>query len=234
VNVAAWQPISLLDYPDRVATTVFTPGCTFRCPFCHNPELVLPDRVAGLCLLDQAEVLGHLADRAGFVDAVVITGGEPTLQPDLGSFLERVREIGVLIKLDTNGTRPDVLERLLADGLLDYVAMDVKAPRERYDEFCGTAADLTSIDQSMGIVRRRAPAYELRTTVAPGMTVEDVRGLAAWIEGAAAYYLQAFRAPSGKGLIDLDWQPRIALNTAALRDLWSEIAPRFSAGGIRG
>ena len=234
MNIAAWQPISLLDYPDRVAATVFTPGCTFRCPFCHNPELVLPDRVASICLLDQAEVLGRLADRAGFVDAVAITGGEPTLQPDLGSFLERVRELGVLVKLDTNGTRPDVLERLLADGLLDYVAMDVKAPRERYDEFCGTTADLTSIDRAIDIVRRRAPAYELRTTVAPGMTVGDVRGLAAWIDGAAAYYLQAFRAPIGKGLVNPDWQTRIALSAAALRDLWSEIAPRFSAGGVRG
>ena len=132
MNLAGWLPTTLIDYPDHVAATLFVSGCNFRCPFCHNPELVLPDRVSSLPMLNGDEIFGDLERRRGFLDGVVLTGGEPTLQPDLVSFIERLKATDVLVKLDTNGSRPEVIRTLLNGGLVDYIAVDIKAPRDRY------------------------------------------------------------------------------------------------------
>jgi pyruvate formate lyase activating enzyme len=184
---------SLIDYPDHIATVLFTGGCNFRCPMCHNADLVL--RPAEMPDLPEEEVWGFLARREGLVDGVVITGGEPTLQPDLASFLRRLKDASLDVKLDTNGYRPDVLAALLTDGLLDYVALDVKAPPDKYPLLAGlTDADVTRIEQSITLLKESDIAHEFRTTVVPGLLDEDdIARIAQWIAGANQYVLQQFR-----------------------------------------
>ncbi|HEC35543.1 MAG TPA: anaerobic ribonucleoside-triphosphate reductase activating protein, partial [Anaerolineae bacterium] len=168
VELKGWARTSLIDFQDHIATVLFTGGCNFRCPICHNCDLVL--RPGELPDLSEAEVWAFLARRRGLVDGVVITGGEPTLQPDLIPFLRRLREQGLDIKLDTNGYRPDVLERLLSAGLVDYVAMDVKAPPEKYPLLAGRAdVDVALVQRSIGLLRDSGVLYEFRTTVVPGL-----------------------------------------------------------------
>jgi len=232
-TVAGFRPTTLSDYPDRVAAIVFTPGCTFRCPFCHNPELVLPDRVASLSLLREDDIVQELCERRTFLDGVVITGGEPSLQPGLPRFAEQVKELGLRVKLDTNGSRPDVLARLLRDGLVDYVAMDVKAPPGAYARLAGVPCDLAAIEQTIDWIRRRAPEYEFRTTVAPTLARGDILRIAEWLHGARRYVLQPFRATPEKGLVDPSWEARDALTVVAIRQVWNEIKNRFPDGGVR-
>lgn len=232
MEIGAFVPLSLSDHEGRVAAVVFVRGCNFRCPFCHNPDLVLPDRSRPL-VLEAADVVRHLAERRELLDSVVVTGGEPTLQPDISSFLAEIRAIGLGAKLDTNGSRPDVLSALLYEKLVDYVAMDVKAPRARYAEYAGASIDLAALDESMRVLREQAVDYEFRTTVAPGLSSDDLVAIASWIRGAARYVLQPFRVPHEKGLVDPTWETRTALSPEALRDVWEGIAPLVRGGGVR-
>ena len=166
--------LTLLDFPEHLACTVFTGHCNLRCPFCHNAELVLrPDTQP--CILEE-NFFSFLQTRQGILEGVCITGGEPTLQPDLLPFLRKIKELGFRIKLDTNGTRPDVLEALFAERLLDYVAMDIKNTKEKYALSAGISSfDLTPIEKSIALIRQYAPDYEFRTTVVQGLhTKEDL------------------------------------------------------------
>jgi len=233
VQIAAFVPLSLSDHEGRVAAVVFLHGCNFRCPFCHNPDLVLPERGTPQRFA-RGDVLRALGERRAFLDSVVITGGEPTVAPDLASFLDDIRSLGLLVKLDTNGSRPDVLEELFARQLVDTVAMDVKAPQERYPTFAGLAVDLAAIGDSMRVIRARAPDYEFRTTVAPGLARSDLLKIAQWLEGAKRYVLQPFRVPPEKGLLDPAWAEREALSPAALREIWTSMASLVRGGGVRG
>ena len=233
MRIAHLLETSLIDYPGRVAAVLFTAGCNFRCPFCHNAELVLPEKVSELRLLDPDEVLAFLAERRGFLDGLVVTGGEPTIQDDLDAFLAGVKGLGLLVKLDTNGARPDVLEALLGEKLLDYVAMDVKAPFGRYPEFAGVEVDLRAIQESICLIRERAPDYEFRTTVAPGLRVEDLRAIAGLLAGAKRWFLQPFVVPEGKRLVNPRWETALGLSRIDLHALWRDFAPRFSGGGVR-
>jgi pyruvate formate lyase activating enzyme len=193
VDLKGWQRTSLIDYPGHIATVLFTGGCNLRCPMCHNADLVLNPQA--LPTLPEDELLAFLAQREGLVDGVVITGGEPTLQADLSSFVVRLRESGLDVKLDTNGYRPEVLERLLQSGLVDYVAMDVKAPPEKLPLLTGRAdADHGRIGRSIELLRCSRVSYEFRTTVVPGMlNGADIEAVARWIAGADRYVLQQFR-----------------------------------------
>jgi pyruvate formate lyase activating enzyme len=233
MEIAHVVPTSLIDYPDRVAAVLFTAGCDFRCPFCHNAELVLPERVKELKLISLEEVLETLAARKGFLDGLVITGGEPTIQPDLREFITEVKGLGFLVKLDTNGSRPEVLEELLEEWLLDYVAMDVKAPRARYSELTGVPVDSGAIARSIALVRARAPNYEFRTTIAPTLTRGDIEAIAREIAGVKRYVLQPFVVPAGKSLVDPTWEKKPILSEAELHATWQGIAGNFSAGGVR-
>jgi pyruvate formate lyase activating enzyme len=233
VDVAAFVPLSLSDHDGHVAAVVFVPGCNFRCPFCHNPDLVLPERAAGGPRVPVDEVLDELRDRRDFLDSVVVSGGEPTLQPGLQEFLASVRAMGLRVKLDTNGSRPDVLRPLFEGNLVDYVAMDIKAPPARYAEFAGVPVDLARIEESIRLIRSMAPDYEFRTTVAPGLVAEDLRAVADWISGAKRYILQPFSVPPEKGLLDPAWSDREALSAHALRDIWTLVAPLVGGGGVR-
>ena len=183
MDLRGWVRTSLIDYPDRLATVLFTGGCNFRCPICHNADLVL--RPGDLPAVPEPEVWEFLARRAAVVDGVVLSGGEPTLQPDLLPFLRRLRERKMAIKLDTNGYRPEVLEAVLAEGLVDYVAMDVKAPPEKYGLLAGRPdVEVGLIERSIDLLRGSDIAYEFRTTVVPGLLDEaDVEAIARWLAG---------------------------------------------------
>ncbi len=184
---------TLLDYPEHVAATIFTGGCNFCCPFCHNGELVL--RPQEFPLLSEDEVLAFLKKRKGILTGVCITGGEPTLQPDLPVFIERIKEMGYLVKLDTNGYRPAVLRALLEKGLLDYAAMDIKNSKAGYATAAGKEnLDIAQIEESADILKEGRIPYEFRTTVVKELhTKEDFIAIGEWLAGAEAYFLQAYR-----------------------------------------
>ena len=185
------QKHSLIDYPGLVSAVVFLSGCNFRCPYCHNPELVRPD--ASSQPHQEKNVLEFLADRRGLLDGVVVSGGEPTLQQDLGSFCSAIREMGFRIKLDTNGSRPDVIRTLLTRGLIDYVAMDVKTDPVCYPRFIRGAYDAESIVESIRTIMEAAPDYEFRTTcVRPIVDASTLRGIAKAVRGARLHVLQPF------------------------------------------
>ena len=193
MKIHGFNKTTLLDYPEHVAATVFTGGCNFRCPFCHNASLVLYSEECSV--IAEEEVLGHLKKRRGILEGVCITGGEPTLQKDLKEFICKVKDMGFLIKLDTNGYRPEILRQLLAEGLLDYVAMDVKASLRNYAKAVGCAQpELDRIEESIAVLKNCGIPYEFRTTVVKGIhTVEEFEEIGRLLEGCRAYYLQAYR-----------------------------------------
>lgn len=183
--------LTLLDFPGRVACTVFFGGCNFRCPFCHNAGLVLNPGAAEQ--IEEAEFFRFLEKRKGILDGVCVTGGEPLLQPGLDAFLRGIRARGFAVKLDTNGAFPDRLAALLKDGLVDYVAMDIKNSPALYDKTAGVAVDLDKIRRSIALILEKAPDYEFRTTIVSGFhTAESVRQAAELIFGAKRYFLQGF------------------------------------------
>jgi pyruvate formate lyase activating enzyme len=193
MDLRGWVRTSLLDYPEHIATVLFTGGCNLRCPPCHNAGLVL--RPHDVPAVSEDEVFPYIVRRAGLIDGVVLTGGEPTLQPDLLPFLRRLRSLGPAIKLDTNGFLPDVLAAALEEGLVDYVALDVKAPPEKYALLAGRPdLDLAPFERSLALLRGSTLPYELRTTVVPGLLdADDIVAIARWIQGAPLYALQQFR-----------------------------------------
>ena len=197
MRIGGIQKLTLLDYPGKVACTVFLSGCNLRCPYCHNPGLVLPERM-GAQELSVSEVLDFLERRRGKLDGVCITGGEPTLHSDLPVFLRLLRAMGFSVKLDTNGTNPEMLDSLLREGLPDYVAMDIKNSPSRYAETCGGIDMLAQVKKSVKLLMSGAVDYELRTTVcAPLHTPREMEEIGRWLAGAKRYFLQAF-ADSGE------------------------------------
>ena len=187
----------MVDFGDKICCTVFTGGCNMRCPFCHNGALVVGDVKSNQ--IDDGEVIEYLEKRKGLVDAVSVTGGEATLQPDLADFLRRVKALGYTTKLDTNGLRPDVLKALLDEKLVDYVAMDVKNSPEKYPYTTGLkSVDLDKINESMRIVRESGVDHEYRTTIIEEFhTAEDMAKIADWISGANAFYMQHYKDSEG-------------------------------------
>ncbi len=194
MKVTGIQKLTLLDYPGVVACTVFTAGCNFRCPFCHNATLVLPEQIDDECLTDD-EVFGFLKKRRGVLDGVAVTGGEPLLHADMPEFLARVKEMGYKIKLDTNGSNPELLSEIVKNKLVDRVAMDIKNAPEEYARTIGLKSfDIAPVERSKEMLLRGDIDYEFRTTVVKGIhTKESLIGAAKWIEGAKEYYLQQFK-----------------------------------------
>lgn len=191
MQITGLNKTTLLDYPEHVAATVFVSGCNFCCPFCHNMDLVKGE-VPPFC--DEDEFFAFLEKRKGILEGVCITGGEPTLQKDLQEFILRIREMGYLVKLDTNGYRPEVLKKLLDEKLLDYVAMDIKASKANYGNAAGVSGlQLEKIEESVELLKQGDIPYEFRTTVVKGLhCVEEFAEIGKWLQGAKAYYLQAF------------------------------------------
>lgn len=192
--IVGLQKLTLLDFPGRVACTLFTRGCNFRCPFCHNASLVV--RAEEQKPYSNAEILAFLKKRQGILDGVCITGGEPTLMRDLPEFIAEIKALGYAVKLDTNGTRPYVLDRLISEGLVDYVAMDIKNSPQKYAITVGLPEnyDITPITESKEILMKGKVDFEFRTTVAkPFHSEEDFIKIGEWLKGDEKYFLQQFK-----------------------------------------
>lgn len=187
-----WQKFSLIDFPGRASAILFTQGCPFRCPFCHNPELINPTQ-GMFTPVTEKEILDFLSTRQNKLDGVVITGGEPTLHNDLPDFISKLKSLGFAVKLDTNGSRPEMIERLVRDGHLDYLAMDYKSPLEKYQSHSGSMIDTEKIKKSVDLIRQSGIDYEFRTTVVKELlTEEDILKIADELKGAKRYVLQKF------------------------------------------
>ncbi len=191
MQIGGLQKVSLIEYPGKICAIAFTQGCNFRCPYCHNPELVDPDLYKE-CLSEEC-VLSFLEKRKGKLDALTITGGEPTIHHDLIDFIKRVRNIGYLIKLDTNGSCPEVLEELISGRLVDYLAMDMKGPFHKYKTVTRSKIDEGKIRQSMEIIMKSGIPYEFRTTVPKKLLhEEDLLEMGELLRNASCYILQQF------------------------------------------
>ncbi|MHB8769633.1 MAG: anaerobic ribonucleoside-triphosphate reductase activating protein [Syntrophales bacterium] len=191
MRIGGLQKVTLIDYPGKIGATVFTQGCNFRCPYCHNPELV----DAGLYgpVIPEAEVISFLEKRRGKLDAVTVTGGEPTLHQDLEGFLAALKAMGYLVKVDTNGSNPDLLARLITRGLVDYLAMDIKGPLKKYGAIASVAVDTSRILRSIELITSSGVAHEFRTTIVRSqLTPRDLVSIARMIPKARLYCLQHF------------------------------------------
>jgi len=191
MKIAGLARQSFVDYPGKIASCVFTQGCNMDCVFCHNRSLVGNNHRNPL--LNEENVISFLSNRRKFIDGVVITGGEPTLQPDLDSFIKRIKSMGYLVKLDTNGTRPDVLKKLMEENLLDYIAMDIKAPMKKYRDICHSSFNEEALLESIYIIKKSKVDYEFRTTCCPQLNESDISEIAELIKGAKRYVLQQYR-----------------------------------------
>ena len=228
IRICGLQKMTLLDYPGKVACTVFLGGCDMRCPFCHNSELT--DGSAESVMTEE-ELLAFLVKRKGLLEGVAVTGGEPLLREENLNLLREIRALGYPVKLDTNGTHPDRLRRVLEEGLAQYVAMDVKNSPDRYAETIGLKAfELTPVMRSVSLLKESGTDYEFRTTVAAELHDENsIRAIGEWIHGAKRYFLQKFA--------DRDSVPFQGFHAPKEEDLktWLEIArPHAGEVGIRG
>ncbi|HDL64969.1 MAG TPA: anaerobic ribonucleoside-triphosphate reductase activating protein [Proteobacteria bacterium] len=197
MKLGGYEKNSLIDWDGKVATVVFTSGCNFRCPFCHNPELVIEPEEAGRSGLDMiGDFLAYLEQWKHWLEGVVVTGGEPTVHPDLPEFLSEIKRRGLPVKLDSNGSNPVLLEKIIAEGLVDYIAMDIKTVLypERYRQACGRAVDLKPIRRSISLVMEGGCDYEFRSTVIPGFfDHNEIELITEAIAGARRYVLQQFK-----------------------------------------
>ena len=229
MRICGLQKLSMVDYPDKLAATVFTGGCNLRCPFCHNALLVT--RLAETPEIPETEVLDFLASRRRLLDGVVLSGGEPLLHPDAANFLRKVRNMGFAVKLDTNGCYPEQLSEILKEGLADYVAMDIKNSPEKYAMTAGvTDFDLAPVEESIRLLRESHVDYEFRTTLVRELhTAEDLAGIAAWLRGAPRYILQNF-VDSGN-LIGRGYH---GFTAGEMEGFAARLAPFFGSVSLRG
>ena len=191
MKINGFQKLTLLDFPGRVACIIFTAGCNFRCPFCHNASLVT--HIDNTNNFSEDEIINYLKKRSGIIDGVCLTGGEPLLQPDLEEFIIKIKNLGLAVKLDTNGSSPEKLISLVEKGLLDYVAMDIKNCKDKYSLTAGIDVNIADVEKSVSFLLQNRVPYEFRTTVVDGLhTTQDIVSIAQWISGAEKYFLQNF------------------------------------------
>lgn len=223
------QKLAMVDYPGKLAATVFTGGCNLRCPFCHNALLVT--RLDETPELGEEAVLSFLATRTKLLDGVVLSGGEPLLQPDAADFLRKIRQMGFAVKLDTNGFFPDQLSAILEEGLVDYVAMDIKNAPEKYPITCGIPGlDTAPVAESVKLLRQSGVDFEFRTTLVREFhTPEDLLAIGRWLEGSPRYFLQAF-VDSGN-LVGSGCSP---FTPQEMRDFTLLLRPFFREVSLRG
>lgn len=228
--IGGLEKFSLLDYPGYVSAIIFTQGCNFRCQFCYNPMLVWPVKV-GKSKYAQAteqqkdhpeihedDLFVFLRSRAGKLDAIVITGGEPCLQKDLPEFIVKIRKLGFLIKLDTNGSYPEILDKLIKQKLVDYIAMDLKAPAEKYEEITGFESNFENIKKSVKMIMQSGLPYEFRTTMVPGfLNKDEINEMGKIIKGSRVWYLQKFK--SDIDLVGRDLEKRVPYNSRQMNEL---------------
>lgn len=194
MKISGFQKLTLLDYPGHLACLIFTTGCNFRCPYCYNSEMVDPKKIKAYHdFVPENEIFEHLAKRKKLLDGVVLSGGEPTLQADLEDFIRRIKEMGFLVKLDTNGARPEVLKKLYQKKMLDFVAMDLKSSLSKYPKVTRVKVDPQKIQKSIELIMNSKIPYEFRTTVLPCFhNKTEIEKMAKVIKGAENYFLQQF------------------------------------------
>lgn len=196
MDFSGWEKLSLVDFDHCLTTTLFVAGCPFRCPFCHNGELVLHPTSAPK--IPWLQILDYLKKRQGVLEAVCISGGEPTLLPDLEDKLRQIKALGYVVKLDSNGWKPGLLEKLIQEKLVDYIAMDIKNSPVNYPKTAGTSIDLLSIDRSIKLLQNSGIGYEFRTTIMEEFHDEEaMKAMGQWIHGAKRYYLQKYEDRAG-------------------------------------
>lgn len=229
MNIGGFRRSSSTDYSGHTAAVIFAQGCNWRCPYCHGVSLVATRHSCPL--LKEEQIFAYLQRRKEKITAVVITGGEPTLQPDLAGFLSRLRQLDLRLKLDTNGSQPEVLRAILSHGLLDAIAMDVKAPLANYSQTVGTRTDLEAIRNSLWLVKNSGIEHEFRTTVVPGLhTVQELREIGFLVQGAKRYVLQEFLPH--QTLRD-DFRHRVAFTRKILEDLIPFFQSRVEMFAVR-
>ncbi len=229
MQIHGFNKTTLLDYPGHLASTIFLGGCNFRCPFCHNASLVLAP--AGQPTIPEEEIFSTLKKRKGILEGVCITGGEPTIYPGLPDFIRKIKALGLLVKLDTNGSNPAVIQDLIAGQSVDYIAMDVKNSKEKYPLSIGVDAfDVSKISESISILLSSKIDYEFRTTVVKEHhTKEDILSIGRWIKGAKAYFLQAYKESD-----DIISPGLNSYTKAELNEFCDALLPYIHTVGIRG
>ena len=237
MKLGGLENLTLIDYPGKVAATVFTVGCNFRCPYCYSSELVIPEKIKDQTIILEKDFFDFIENRKGLLEGVVICGGEPTIHQDLPDFIKKIKEKGFLVKLDSNGSNPEVLESLIQNKLIDYVAMDVKGPKEKYGIMTGLNAQwdnvmMEKIDKSINLLKNSKIDYEFRTTVVPDvLKKEDILKIANWIKPAKKYYLQNYRAE--KETINPEFMNKKAYSEEFLLDIQKEISSFFDICKVR-
>ena len=251
MEIGGLQKTTLIDYPGKVACTVFTIGCNFRCPFCYSSELVLPEKTKKQQRISDQDFFNFLEERRGLLEGVCVCGGEPTVHENLPEFIKKIKDLGFYIKLDTNGSNPGMLKELIEENLIDYVAMDIKAPLElksqasnpkfqkdpkrqipKYEQMTGIKVNLKDIKKSIEILKQAKVEFEFRTTVAPGLTKDDIFKMADYISGEnVRYFLQEFN--SQKEVINPEILNLPVLKEEDIKKIIEEIKPRFKTCKLR-
>ena len=228
MKISGLQKLTLLDYPGKMACTVFTYGCNFRCGFCHNAMLVTEENSDNI---SEDEFFAFLKKRQGILDGVCISGGEPTLQKDLPEFIEKIKAMGYAVKLDTNGSKPEVLRKLISENLIDYVAMDIKNSPGKYSLTCGCEVDMAPIKESVSVIIESGISHEFRTTTLREYhSPEDFAEIADWISGQSRYFLQQF-VDSGN-LIGENLSPLTKEEMTSLADNIRDKLPNVTIRGV--
>lgn len=228
--IGGLQKLTLIDYPSRIAASVFAVGCNFSCPFCHNRHLVEAQEIKNNKLISEDVFFDFLVSRKDLLEGVCVSGGEPTLQPDLAEFVKKIKDLGFLVKLDTNGNRPEVLEKLLEQKTVDMVAMDIKNSLRLYPDIAGEGVNLEKIKSSVEIVKM-FPDYEFRTTVLPRFhTIEELMDIADWLKGSKKYFLQKFRACE---TLNPDFEKEETYSTQELVEFCKILQPFFGFCSVR-
>ena len=229
MKIGGLQKTSLLDYPNAISAIIWTAGCNFRCPFCYNRDLVFGQ----IETIPEEEVLSFLEKRKGLLEGFVISGGEPLMQKDIVQFAEKVKKLGYIIKIDTNGMYPNKLRELIDKKLVDYIAMDIKAPKNKYDNLSGVKTDIKKIEKSIEIIRNSSLDYEFKTTFAPNLlTKEDIISIAKWLEGSRRFYLQQFK--NDAPLVSFKLQDVLPHTKEELIDTLKDIKQYFDNCDVRG
>ncbi len=237
--IGGLQKTTLIDYPGKPSCTVFTIGCNFRCPFCYSPELVLPEKIKNQPKVSEDCFFNFLEKRRGLLEGVVVCGGEPTIFKDLPCFCERIKKMGYVVKLDTNGYNPKILKELIDSGLIDYAAIDIKAPLElkskiqnKYEEMAGVKVDLEVLKKTVKILKQGKIDFEFRTTAAPGLGKQDILEIANYISGKnTKYFLQEFN--TRKQVLNPEILKLPTLKKEEIDEIIEEIKPKFRVCQLR-
>ncbi len=231
MKIGGLQKLTLIDFPGKLACTVFLIGCNFRCPWCYSRELVLSEEIKKQPKISEKDFFDFLKTRKRLLEGVVVCGGEPTINKDLPEFIKKIKKLGYSVKLDTNGSNPTMLKDLIDKKLIDYVAMDIKLPKEKYPKFFGKQVKVKNIEESIKILKNSKIDYEFRTTIVPTiLTKEDIIKIADWIKSAPKYYLQNFRAEK---TIDPKFEKVKPYPDKYLLEIHKAISPFFEVCQIR-